>query len=199
MNFRNARGVPLQLTGRYMPLVYKLVSTLVTCPCQKAVVVIDAENQLDCTRLTAPSSPDQQADAEDDFDHVHVFQPARCSPERLRELIGRSEEWMLYSDHGSRAREWWGTIVIGGPAIGAPIPAPSLPASAHGPRGPSADVTAGWKGWLRLDREDVPGYAIGASAAEAIVERAKRQDVVDSAGWKATCEWGEFTFAGNAR
>jgi hypothetical protein len=176
-----------------MPLVYKLISTLVSRPFQKAVVVIDAENQLDPTRLVALSHPEQDTDAEDDLDHVHVFQPARCTSERLRELVVRSEDWMLYGDHGSRAREWWGTIVIGGPVI-APPPAASVPASGRSFRGPSADVTAGWKGWLRVDREDVPGYSVGVSAAEAIVDREKRQDIVEKAPWKATCQWGEFTF-----
>lgn len=192
LNFRNTHHMPLQLTGRSMPLIYKLVSALVSRPCLKAVVVIDTEKQFDPTRLAAPSVPDTQTDADDDdFDHVYVFQPAQCSPERVRELVMRSEEWMLYGDHGSRAREWWGIIVIGGPVMNGA----TQHSSGQGPRHLTVDVTAGWKGWMRVDRQDVPGYPVGASAAEALENRHKRQIVVDEALWMATCHWGDFTFA----
>lgn len=83
---------------------------------------------------------------------------------------------MLYGEasRASAGREWWGTIVLGGLGAG--------------------DVIAGWKGWLRVDRESVRGFALGISAEEALEQRARRQDVVDEAGWAATSQWGSFVF-----
>lgn len=83
---------------------------------------------------------------------------------------------MLYGDasRASAGREWWGTIVLGGLGAG--------------------DVVAGWKGWLRVDRESVRGFALGISAEEALEQRERRQDAVEAAGWAATSQWGGFVF-----
>lgn len=88
---------------------------------------------------------------------------------------------MVYSKHVSTAREWWGTIVVGGGNL-----------SALGSE--QADVTTGWKGWLRVDRGEVDGFQVGTSIQEALVERDQRQRAADVAGYKATCIWGDFTF-----
>jgi hypothetical protein len=83
---------------------------------------------------------------------------------------------MLYGAHrASAGREWWGTVVVGG--SGAP-----------------GDISASWRGWLRVDRASVGGFAVGLSAEEALDQRAARQEVVDRAGWTASSAWGGFVF-----
>lgn len=197
-NFRATHSAPLQLTGRYMSLVYGLVSTLVAAPHRKAVVVIDVENRFDVTRLGADigdgdaeaASADSGTADEDQLRHVHVYRPARCGPDDLARLVASAEAWMLYGHHESRAREWWGTIVVGAPLTGA--------LNAAGPAAPGqgnpVEVTASWRGWMRVDREEVRGFPLGASAREALADRRKRQDVVDATAWVATCQWGAFVF-----
>lgn len=182
-NFRSTHATPLQLAGRYMPLVYSLVSALVASPNSKAVVIIDVDSRFDATRLAA---------AEDDIRHVHVYRPARCSPEKLGDVVAAAETWMLYGHHDSRTREWWGTIVIGSPLAVHP---PSAAAAAGGRAAARVDVTASWRGWMRVDREELPGFPLGISAREALRDRDRRQDVVDAALWRATCQWGGFSFA----
>lgn len=88
---------------------------------------------------------------------------------------------MIYSRHASIAREWWGSIVIGGgsPAVLGPD---------------AASVTTGWRGWLRVDRQDVRGFGLGISLEEALMDRDRRQRVVNDAGWTANCVWGGFNF-----
>lgn len=58
----------------------------------------------------------------------------------------------------------------------------------------AGDITTGWKGWLRVDRENVRGFAPGISAEEALDQKRQRQDMVDAAGWVATSQWGGFVF-----
>jgi hypothetical protein len=89
---------------------------------------------------------------------------------------------MIYSKHASIAREWWGSIVIGG---GSPVVL-----------GPEAAVTTGWRGWLRVDREEVRGFDLGMSIEEALLDRDRRQRAVNDAGWTANCVWGGYTFDG---
>ncbi len=93
-----------------------------------------------------------------------------------------AESHMLYSatTAPSADRRWWGTILtgIGGPSLGSV----------------DAAVTAGWKGWLRIDREDVPGFPAGLSAVSALAQRTARQAVSDEAGWTAESAWGGFVF-----
>ncbi|KAI2618311.1 hypothetical protein GGS26DRAFT_574984 [Hypomontagnella submonticulosa] len=84
---------------------------------------------------------------------------------------------MVYGDHGSRAREWWGTVVLGGGGSGA-----------------RSDVSVGWKGWLRVEREEVPGFAAGVSVEEALRDRNKRQEVVNGAGWVAMSRVGGYVW-----
>ncbi|KAI1655430.1 hypothetical protein F4813DRAFT_366952, partial [Daldinia decipiens] len=86
---------------------------------------------------------------------------------------------MLYGAHGSRAREWWGTVVIGG-GSGASV---------------KGDVNAGWKGWLRVEREEVAGFPVGISVEEALRDRNKRQEVVEDAGWVASSRVGSYVWS----
>lgn len=122
----------------------------------------------------------------DDLRHVHIYRPARGSSAYIREVLDSAERFMVYSKHASVAREWWGTIVIGG---GSP--------TALGPG--RADVTTGWKGWLRVGRDDVQGFPLGMSAEEALADRHQRQRAADASRYAATCAWGTFHFreAGN--
>lgn len=79
---------------------------------------------------------------------------------------------MLYGEHGSKGREWVGTIVNGG--LG-------------------GDVNLGWRGWLRIEREEVGTFGRGISVEEAVGDRER---IVDGKGWKALCDGlgGEFRF-----
>ncbi|KAK1997212.1 hypothetical protein LX36DRAFT_636596 [Colletotrichum falcatum] len=177
-NFRSTKSATLTVTGRHLPLIYSLISTLVSPPHERTVLVLDMEHRFDATRLVC--SPD-------DTRHVYVHRPthrnipgqhggssAGTGPDQARELVATAENWMLYGDHASSRREWWGTIVIG--TVGA------------------GDVTAAWKGWLRIDRDTVPGFPLGCSAREAMTDRQRRQEAVDVAPWAASSQWGSFTF-----
>ncbi|KAJ0161895.1 hypothetical protein CTA2_5436 [Colletotrichum tanaceti] len=177
-NFRATNSAPLAVTGRRLPLIYALISTLVSPPHDKTVLVLDTEHRFDATRLVC--SPES-------IRHVYVHRPAcdaihgprgdggaGMDPDQVRQLVKAAEDWMLYGDHESSGREWWGTIVIG--ALGA------------------GDVTAAWKGWLRVDRDNVPGFSLGCSAREAMTDRQRRQEAVDAAPWAASSQWGSFTF-----
>ncbi|OHE94702.1 hypothetical protein CORC01_10011 [Colletotrichum orchidophilum] len=177
-NFRATKSAPLAVTGRQLPLIYALVSTLLSHPYNKTVLIIDTEHRFDATRLLCN---------QDDLRHAYVHRPARrgnvdgrsgggagMGADQIRELVAAAEGWMLYGGHHSGARQWWGTMVIG--ALGA------------------GDVTTAWKGWLRVDREYVPGFSIGCSATEAVKDRQQRQEVVDAAPWAVSSQWGCFTF-----
>ncbi|GJC85278.1 hypothetical protein ColLi_08116 [Colletotrichum liriopes] len=177
-NFRATKSAPLAVTGRHLPLIYALISALVSPPHFKTVLVLDTEHRFDATRLTCSL---------ENTHHVYVHRPAcrgipgqhgdssaGTSPEQVRELVAAAENWMLYGNHDSCGREWWGTVVIG--TLGA------------------GDVTAAWKGWLRIDRDSVPGFSLGCSAKEAMTDRQRRQEAVDAAPWAASSQWGSFTF-----
>ncbi|KAF4966154.1 hypothetical protein FSARC_6153 [Fusarium sarcochroum] len=167
VHFHTTKAAGISISGRHLPLLYKLISTLISPPHQYAVLIIDIEGRFDATRLTCSPSHTQ---------HVYVQRPARSSPEQIRALVAEAEGLLLYSDvaRASAGREWWGTILVGGLGAG--------------------DIAAGWKGWLRVDREHVRGFALGISAEEALNQKEQRQDVVDAAGWAATSQWGGFTF-----
>ncbi|RGP59438.1 hypothetical protein FSPOR_11315 [Fusarium sporotrichioides] len=155
------------ISGRHLPLLYKIVSNLVSPPHLYAILVIDIEGRFDATRLTCLPSH---------MRHVYIQRPARSDPEHIRALVAEAEVILLYGDvaRASAGREWWGTVVVGGLGYG--------------------DISAGWKGWLRVDRENVRGFASSISAEEALDQKEQRQDVVDTAGWAATSHWGGFTF-----
>lgn len=222
-HFRATQSAPLSLSGTHLPLIYKLVATLIASPQNKTVVVIDIDAKFDITRVlqcdpclppsaasqTAPTpespstanreglvqqrKPNLGTDRDqtsagsrprvgaDDLRHVHIYRPARGSSAHIRDVLASAEHFIVYAKHASVAREWWGTIIIGG---GSP--------TALGPG--HADVTTGWKGWLRVNRDDVPGFPLGMSAEEALVDRDQRQRAADSSGYTATCAWGSYNF-----
>ncbi|RFU79532.1 peptidase m43, pregnancy-associated plasma-a [Trichoderma arundinaceum] len=170
--FRATQAPTISISGRSLPLIYKIIPTIVSPPHSMAVFVIDFEGRFDATRLTC---------ADDDLQHVYVQQPpydegSNINAEHVRSLISEAEHFMIYEDSSaaSLSREWWGTIVIGGLGGG--------------------DLVAGWKGWLHVERDHVPEYSMRATMEEAFDGRPGRQEVVDSAGWAAVSQWGRFTF-----
>ncbi|KAF5234816.1 hypothetical protein FAUST_7440 [Fusarium austroamericanum] len=166
-HFHTTKTAGVGISGRHLPLLYKVISNLIGPSHLYAVLIIDIEGRFDATRLTC--SPCHMR-------HVYVQRPARSDLEHTRALVAEAEGVLLYSDvaHASAGREWWGTIVVGSPGSG--------------------DISTSWKGWLRVDRENVRGFALGISAEEALDQKEKRQGVVDTAGWAATSQWGGFTF-----
>ncbi|KAI1389281.1 uncharacterized protein F4822DRAFT_195643 [Hypoxylon trugodes] len=167
----------LSISGRYLPLLYHLVSTLIAEPHNYTIVIVDAESRFDVTRLvSSPSTSNPSHPAQPpDLRHVYVYRPAR-GQEQIRAAVEAAGEYMLYGSHGSRAQEWWGTVVIGG---GINV---------------RAEVKAGWKGWLAVQREEVNGFPAGISVEEALRDRNARQEVVDGAGWVAKSRVGAYVW-----
>jgi hypothetical protein len=161
------------MTGRYLPLIYQLISTLISARYRYAVVVIDAEGRFDATRLVSAisSTPIPVISAQlatmADLKHVHVYHPPR-STHAVQATLAAAEGYMLYGRHTSRDRKWWGTMVIGD-------------------RG--GDVNADWKGWLQTTRGEVPVGLLGTvddnCVEDALAGRGRRQDEVDQVGWIA--------------
>lgn len=174
-HFRATQSAPVSVSGRSTSLLDKVASSLVSAPHQFAVVIIDLEGRFDPTRLSCNDL---------DLRHVYVKRPPRIvsiedsgtgtSPEQLRVLVDQAEKFMLYGNHASGDRPFWGTIIAGGLGAG--------------------DLTTGWKGWLRVDREEVRSFALGISAEEALEKRNARQKAVDEAPWTASSHWGGFSF-----
>ena len=218
-HFRATQSSPLSVSGRHMPLIYLLVATLIAAPHNKAVVVIDVDGKFDVTRVlqctpyftteqsgftfssdepardgsrpNSPGRPQLPRVTIKDLKHIHIYRPARGSLSHIREIVTSAEHYMIYGRHTSTTREWWGTVVIGG---GSPVVLQSAlgPVAGSG----SADVTTGWKGWLRVDREEVSGFGVGMSVQEALSDRDRRHAAVKEAGWAAGCVWGTFAFQG---
>ena len=75
---------------------------------------------------------------------------------------------MVYGAHRSKGREWWGTAVVGGPG---------------------GDISVGWRGGARVEKESGNALSTGISAEEALRER---RDVGE--GWIVRSEYGGFAF-----
>lgn len=138
-------------------------------PRNGTIVVIDIDGRFDVSRLRCQA---------EDLKHVHLLRVPQRG--RLKEAIERVAGYLLGTGtgggkHGSMGREWVGTCVNGG--LG-------------------GDVCVGWRGWLRVESEkvDVETFGTGMSVEEAMRERQRRQEVVDSRGWKAVSEWGNYRF-----
>lgn len=169
-HFQSTKIGGLSVTGRYLPLVYKIASTLASPPNNKVIIIIDYEGRFQASRLICSKS---------DLDHIYVLRPAESTRDQVRDIITDAENYMIYN-HGARrsaSRELWGTIVLGGVGGG--------------------DITAGWKGWLRVDREEVRPFPPDISIDEALRQREERQRAVDVAGWQVSSAWGGFVFHDN--
>ncbi|KAI1802134.1 hypothetical protein F4811DRAFT_419407 [Daldinia bambusicola] len=177
----------LSVSGRYLPFLYHLTSTLIAEPHNYTVVIVDAEGRFDVTRLVGSRSSSSTNVSSyparlDDLRHVYVYRPAR-GQDQVRAAVQAAGEWMLYGAHGSRDRELWGTVVIGGGGGGG---------EGGGGASVKGDVNAGWKGWLRVEREEVEGFPAGVSVEEALRDRGRRQEVVEDAGWVASSKVGSY-------
>ncbi|KAI1428694.1 hypothetical protein F5Y12DRAFT_683615 [Xylaria sp. FL1777] len=166
----------ISVSGRYLPFLYHFLSTLVSSLHNFAVVVVDAEGKFDVARLVSSSNTGKSSHPATaaDLVHVHVYRPGRRR-ELVDAILASVDEYMVYGDHSSRGREWWGTVVVGGTG---------------------GDINAGWKGWLRVEREGVAGFAVGMSVEEALRERDRRREVVEKAGWAASSPWETYVWKG---
>jgi len=198
-HFRATQSLPLTIAGRPLPLVYLVVATLIAAPQRKAVAVLDFDGRFDMARVLrcppyqAPPADGEAAAAaaarrrvtEDDLAHVHVFRPAAGkgppSPDApaVAAAVAAVERHMLYGAHGSRDREYWGVVVVGGAAAS-----------------PDVAMATTWKGWLRVDREELlpseaaipAGDVLAAAAGEA------RRGTEGPVYWVANSLWGGFRF-----
>jgi hypothetical protein len=163
----------LALTGRPLALVYRLITSLMSTPIPATVVIIDLTQRFSPSHLL-PSLPISE------LKHIHVFRPTKAN---FSLTLDGVEDYMVFGNHGSRYREWRGTFILGG--------------SAPTEKGLGEErllVSTGWKGWLRVEREEVVGFGLGLSVEDAWGEREQRWSDVQSKGWKAVCEEGVFVF-----
>ncbi|PFH62973.1 hypothetical protein XA68_10724 [Ophiocordyceps unilateralis] len=191
-HYRDTQAATLALKGRSLPLVYKLVSTLVSAPWRYAVLVVDVDGCFDASGLTCVEDEDlahvyiQRAaedvydDDDDDGDDDDDDDDDDDNADAVRDLVVAAQRFMLYHAVASASRHWWGTVVVGG--------------SASGGLAGLVDVVTGWKGWLHVERETVPPFPPGLNLDEALARREARQRAVDAAGWTATSPWGGFIF-----
>jgi hypothetical protein len=149
-------GGRLAIIGRGIQLVYRIVNEVVARG--GTVAVVDVEGRFSPSHLDC------------ELKHVHVFRPTVSN---LKATLDSVEGYMLWGDHGSKEREWMGTIVNGG--IG-------------------GDIMTGWRGWLTVERELVEGSAPGISAEEALIERGRGQEAIASRGWRAVSQHGAFSW-----
>jgi hypothetical protein len=106
----------------------------------------------------------------EDLKHVHVYRPLKG---HVKDTILQVEDYLLGREHASMGRECVGIVVNG----------------AQG-----GDVMVGWKGWLKVEsgRDDVPRFGMGISVEEAMREREQRQLAIETKGWRAVSDWGEY-------
>ena len=106
----------------------------------------------------------------EDLKHVHVY---RLLKGHVKDTLEQVESYLLGGEHASMGRECVGVVVNG----------------AQG-----GDIMLGWRGWLRVEseREDVSRFGVGVSAEEAMGVREQRQLAVESKGWRAVSDWGEY-------
>lgn len=166
-HFQDTKIGGLSITGRYLPLAYKIISTLASPPSNKVIIVIDYEGGFQASRLTCSQC---------DLEHIYVLRLAENTRDQVRVIIANTEKYLLYDDGAKRSagRELWGTVVLGNVGGG--------------------DITAGWKGWLRVDREQTRPFPPDITIEEALQQREERQVEVDNAGWQVSSPWGGFVF-----
>ncbi|KAK7931597.1 Peptidase M43- pregnancy-associated plasma-A [Apiospora marii] len=191
----------LSLSGRYLPFLYHLISTLIAAPHNYTITIVDADHRFDVTRLLSDSPPPSTRDPPDaarpnpypatknDLKHVYVYRPARSANQsQVQASLAAAREYMLYAPHASRARAWWGSVVVGGTAGG-------FGAAVDG-RGERlvADVVASWKGWLHIQRQEVAGFGVGISVEEALEDRERRAALVRNRRWEARAREGTYAW-----
>ncbi|KAK7942654.1 uncharacterized protein PG986_011767 [Apiospora aurea] len=197
----------LSLSGRYLPFLYHLVSTLIAAPHNYAVTIVDADHRFDVTRLVSDSSTAPTAPApgppntaapkpypatKSDLKHLYVYRPARSAEQaQVQASLAAAREYMLYAPHASQNRAWWGSVVVVG----------TTGTGGGGGGGEKqrqkrlvADVVASWKGWLHVQRQEVPGFGVGMSVEEALGERERRAELVRDRGWEARAREGAYAW-----
>ena len=208
----------LSVTGRYLALLYHVVSTLIAAPHRYAVLVVDPEARFDVTRLLSSAAVDGDRQTSSypatpaDLRHVHVVRPPLPAPptssssggvgdnpnpqrqRHLRDAVAAAREWILYAPgHGSRDRELWGVVVVGS-SLGTTTSTTAAVDDNEG--GGDVVVTAGWRGWTRVEREEVPGFGGGGgmSVEEALQRRKSRQRALEMKRWVAGSRWGVYAW-----
>ncbi|KAE8452910.1 hypothetical protein EG329_013182 [Mollisiaceae sp. DMI_Dod_QoI] len=158
--FWSHHGGKLSVAGRGLPFLYHLLTSLLTS-LNGTIALID---------LTARFTPSHIPVPFTELQHIHVFRPTFSS---LKVTMEGVEGYMLHGQHGSKGREWVGTIVLGGNG---------------------GDINIGWRGWLRVEREEVGRFGEGVGVEEVWGEKGmrQRQEVVDKTGWRAECEFGDY-------
>jgi len=172
-HFRRQQGITrLGIVGRGYPLLYHIISSQLSL-LNRTLCIVDLSHRFSPSHLGVldPSL----------LQHIHVFFP---TPANLTATLESLEDYMMYGEHGSKGKVWAGTIVIGD------VP----PVGAQG-KGNIYFALEMWKGWVRVERKEVARYPTGVSPKEVVVERDKRQDVVDEKGWRVSSEYGEYIFS----
>ncbi|EDN91500.1 hypothetical protein SS1G_00903 [Sclerotinia sclerotiorum 1980 UF-70] len=117
----------------------------------------------------------------EDLKHLHVFRP---SAQDLECTLRGIEKYMLYGEHNSYRREFGGTILFG--FDGRDVGGNAVNVKGMG----RPEVVMGWRGWLRVEREEVGAFGAGVSAEEMLGERSRREEVVRAKGWRGMGDRG---------
>lgn len=204
-HYRATHSVPLGIRGRYWPLLYLLLATLIAPPNNKCVLVVDCDGGFEVSRILEstpvsmlPLPPhmqpkDMSSDQREkvhppyhrsvlpsDLAHVYVVRPGDTREGPLCRAILSAKQYMTYGQHRSRDREFWGTVVIGADDPGADV-----------------DVVCGtMRCWLKVERQCVPGLGARGvgSYEEGLRKRAEHETDRASTPLTARCVWGRFKF-----
>jgi len=151
----------INISGRYLPLLYHLLTSIISSPSNGTVAVVDLEGKF---------SPSHLALTAQQLKHIHVFTPAE---ENLAITLDSIENYMLHGEHLSHERVFKGIFVLG--ATG-------------------GDFNFGWRGSVRVEREEVGRFSEGGSVEEFWAERERRGEVVERKGWRVLNEGGVYRF-----
>ncbi|TGO51171.1 hypothetical protein BCON_0167g00250 [Botryotinia convoluta] len=185
----------LSVSGRHLPLLIHILTALLRNEDGKGgkcVVLIDVHSRFSPSFLAFQEDEEEDDDEgleaglkenklkRSDLKHLHIFRP---SAHNLESTLKGVEEYMLYGNHDSYGREFGGTILFGiegreGVDMG----------SLRGMGRP--EVVMGWRGWLRVEREEVGAFGMGGSVEEMLEERERREEVVRGKGWRGVGEKG---------
>ncbi|KAM3079331.1 hypothetical protein ACMFMG_005765 [Clarireedia jacksonii] len=174
----------LSISGRSLPLLLQILTRLLSAPCNKTVVLIDLASRFSPSFLNV--YPDDVIGSEgklkvSDLKHLHVFRP---HAKNLESTLRSVEGYLLYGDHMSGERAFGGTMVLGGEGLtNAGVEGKDLGLG-------KPVVSVGWRGWLRVEREETAAFGAGMSADEILGERETRWEVVERKGWKVVADSG---------
>lgn len=184
----------LSVSGRQLPLLIHILTALLSNAggkVGKCVVLIDVHSRFSPSFL-AFHDDDEDDDARpeaglkqnrlkrSDLKHLHIFRPLA---QNLESTLKGVEEYMLCGNHDSYGREFGGTILLGvdgreGVDMG----------NLRGMGRPL--MVMGWRGWLRVEREEVGAFGMGLSVEEMLEEREGREEAVRGKGWRGVGEKG---------